>query len=104
MSDDLVKRIRNHVRMLELTGNGKMQRAYDMREAAARIEQQAEEIDRMRAQLSRIAEYLPMFDYCGSDEFGIRMDRPGSPYDRGREQEAKHLSWMAAEALKEASE
>lgn len=60
----------------------------------------ADRIASLEAALEQIAEYLPRFDYVGSDEFGIRMDRPGSPYDRGREQEAKHLSGIARAALK----
>ncbi len=49
--------------------------------------------------LRRIADYLPLFDYVGSDDFGSRHDLPGSPYDRGRADEASLLSGIARAAL-----
>lgn len=55
---------------------------------------------RLREALGRIAEYLPMFDYVGVDDYGTPShNRPGSPFDRGREQEANHLSGIARAAL-----
>lgn len=73
----------------------------DVARAADLIQSQAARIERLEAALRKISEYLPLFDYCGSDEFGVRVDRPGSPHDRGREREAKHLSSIARAALKE---
>jgi hypothetical protein len=49
--------------------------------------------------LERIAEYKPSFDYVGSDDYGIRPDLPGSPYDRGKDDCAKHVSGMARATL-----
>jgi hypothetical protein len=52
------------------------------------------EIERLRKALRTIAEYRPLFTYVGR-----RPDIPGSPYDRGRAHEAKHLSDIASAEL-----
>lgn len=57
------------------------------------------EAERLREALRKIAEYLPSFDYVGRDDYGIRLDFPGSPYDRGKADASKHLSEIACAAL-----
>ena len=68
-------------------------------EAAGRIEKLEAQLAEAKRGLSLIAEHLPMFDYCGSDEHGSRFDIPGSPYDRGKEYQARIMSGIAARTL-----
>lgn len=66
-----------------------------------------EQFERLRAEnarlkeaLEKIANYLPMFDYVVNDDYGKPdISKPGSPFDRGRAQEAEHLSSIARAAL-----
>lgn len=58
-------------------------------------------LERAREALDKIAEHLPLFDYIGSDEFGLRSDLPGSPYDRGKADMGELLSGIARAALDE---
>ena len=71
---------------------------------ADRIEALGAENARLREALGKIAEYLPSFDYAAVGEYGVRRDIPGSPFDRGRDQEARHLSSIARAALGETSD
>lgn len=57
------------------------------------------ENERLRKALERIAEHKPSFDYIGSDDYGLRADIPGSPYDCGKEYMGKLLSGIARAAL-----
>ena len=72
----------------------------DIRVAADELDRLRVENERLRAALEKIASYLPMFDYTFSSRRG-RIDEhmPGSPFDRGRAQEANHLSSIARPAL-----
>lgn len=87
MSDDLVKRIMHRSHPLHI-------------EAAKRIQSQAARIERLEVALREIKDHKPRYDYV---EVGVvneeAFSRPGSPYDRGREFEARLLSEKAARAL-----
>jgi len=65
-------------------------------------ETKAAEIERLRGVLDTIASYKPLFDYAAPDSHGhFDPNAPGSPFDLGRDQEARHLSGIARAALGE---